>query len=262
VPARRLGLTSRALCRTLAALAAAGASVALAGCATGPPPPASQQELSYAETFPFFKLYWVGREFAHAPVTAVDGLASYDPATGETVYYGDCKLHGGLLGGSLLGEGECELPLRITSVIYVPRSNAPLGAQRNTLIRGVPAVIYERGTAIELYTGHLAIEIRAEGSAQAMLAAQLMRPLNAPGTAGERLPLPTYCPGLVGPTGRRLATVLAHLPDQACKRREAAEAEAQAERSRGASRSQRRPRAGAGAGGQVRRALPRTRSSR
>jgi len=186
--------------------------LAIAGCATGPPPPVSSQELGAAETFPYYKVYWVGRQFEHVPLTAVEGLANYDPATGESAYYGNCEGH-----ASLLGEGTCKLPLRITSVVYVPRSNAALGAQRNTLIAGVPAVVYEGGRSIVLYSGHLAIKVSAQSPAAARAAAGRLRPLNAPGSAGEALPLPTYCPSLYGPMPAHLAYVMAHLPDRACQ---------------------------------------------
>jgi hypothetical protein len=192
--------------------AATALCLALAGCTTGPPPPVSAQELEAAETFPYYKVYWVGHRFKQVPLTAVDGLASYAPANGETVYYGDCQGH-----ASLLGEGTCKLPLQITSVIYVPRSNDALGAQRNTLIRGVPAAIYEGGRAVVLYTGHLAIKVSAQTPAAALRAIRVMRPVNAPGSAGDPLPPPTYCPSLYGPIPRREAGALARLPDHACQ---------------------------------------------
>jgi hypothetical protein len=212
----------RLLAGTLGAAVAVAGCLALAGCATGPPPPVGAQELSYAETFPYFKLYWVGREFDGRPLTAVDGLASYEPDSGESVYYGGCEPHGGLL-----GEGACQLPLRITSVIYVPHSNGVLGPQSNRLLRGVPAVLYDHGRSIELYSGHLAIDVSAAKPADALLAVRLLRPLNAPGAPGEPLPPPTYCPGLVGAVAGHLARVLAALPDRACQRRAAEEAEAE-----------------------------------
>lgn len=186
--------------------------LALSACGTGAPPPVSSQELGAAETFPYYKVYWVGRNFGHAALTAVDGLASYSPSSGESVYYGDCQGH-----ASLLGEGTCKLPLQVTSLVYVPSSNAGLGAQRNAMIRGVPAVIYEQGRAIELYTGHLAIRLTALSEAGAMQAAQLLRPLNAPGSPGEALPAPTYCPSLYGPVHGQLVQLLARLPDRACQ---------------------------------------------
>jgi hypothetical protein len=175
----------------------------------------STAELAQGETFPYYKLYWVGRHFLGHPLTAVDGLAAYNPAIGESVYYGSCSSR-----GSLLGEGSCRLPLEITTVVYVPHSNRVLGDQKNTVIRGVPASIYTQRRSIELYSGHLAIDITSDTAAHALRAAALLRPLNAPGSAGEPLPLPTYCPGLYGPRTRRVAAVIqqvrAQLPRGAC----------------------------------------------
>jgi hypothetical protein len=189
--------------------------IACAGCSTGPPPPVGAQELSQAETFPYYKLYWVGRSFLHHPLTAVDGRATYNPVNGESDYYGSCSS-----GGGLLGEGACNLPLRVTTLVYVPHPNRPLGEQQNVLIRGVPATIYNRGRSINLYSGHLAIELTADTAAHAMLAAGWLRPLNAPGAAGETLPLPTYCPRLYGPRPRQVRSVMAqlrrNLPRRAC----------------------------------------------
>jgi hypothetical protein len=50
-----------------------------------------------------------------------------------------------------------------------------------------------------------------------MLAAEGLRPLNVPGSATGPLPLPVYCPGLTGPTSRRLRETMSHLPEQACQ---------------------------------------------
>jgi hypothetical protein len=190
-------------------------SLAASACTTGPPPPVSAQELAHGETFPYYKLYWVGRYFLGHPLTAVDGRGSYDPAIGQSVYYGNCSSRGGLL-----GEGSCKLPLQITTVIYAPHSNRDLGEQENALIRGVPASIYDMGHSIELYTGHVAIEISSDTAADALRAARRLRPLNAPGAAGEALPVPTYCPGLYGPVSPAeaslIARVRARLPQRAC----------------------------------------------
>jgi hypothetical protein len=190
-------------------------SLGASACTTGPPPPVSAQELAGGETFPYYKLYWVGRYFYGHPLTAVDGLANYDPAVGQSVYYGNCSS-----GGGLLGEGSCKLPLQVTTGIYTPHSNRDLGRQQNRVIRGVPASIYNAGRSIELYTGHLSIEIAANTAADALRAARSLRPLNAPGAPGEALPEPTYCPGLYGPLppeeAALIARVRARLPRRAC----------------------------------------------
>ncbi len=196
-----------------AAALLACAAIALAGCATGPAPAISPGELANAELFPYFKLYWAGRRFAGAPVTAVSGRTGYSPRTGESVYYGNCANE-----TSLLGEGTCRLPLEITTFIYAPHTNATLGPQRNVILRSVPAVIFDHERSIDLYTGHLEIQLRARTGAAALQAVAMLQPLNAPGSTAEALPAPTYCPSLEGAISAALARLLADLPDHACER--------------------------------------------
>jgi len=189
------------------------------GCATGHPAPLSAQALQDAETFPYYRIYWVGRRFGGYPLTAADGLKGYSSSIGDSVYYGDCVHEKGILGG-----GSCQLPLQVTTVIYRLHSNTTLGAQRNALIRGVPAVIYDEGRSIELYSGRVAIDIFSDGLAHATQAARALRPLNAPGSATGPLPPPVYCPGLSGAMNARLRRTMANLPGYACQRAAAIEA--------------------------------------
>jgi hypothetical protein len=193
------------------------AALAVSGCTTGPPPPVSPQELAGGELFPFFRVYWVGRYFLDQPLTAVDNRETYIPSIGESIDYGTCAPEGGLLGG-----GPCQLPLQVTTVVYVPHINKSLGPQRNVVIRGVPAVIYDQGREIALYSGHLEIDLSAATGADALAATKLLRPLNAPGSAGETLPSPTYCPGLSGAlppaVNATIARLRARLPKLACPR--------------------------------------------
>ena len=194
-------------------------AVLMGGCSTGHPPPLSAQALEEAETFPYYPVYWVGRNFGRYPLTAADGKKGYSSAIGDSVYYGDCVRQTGILGG-----GSCQLPLQIVTVIYRLHSNATLGPQSNTVIRGVPAVVYDEGRSIELYSGQLAIDIFSDTFAHALQAAEKLRPLNAPGSSTAALPPPVYCPGLSGPRPRRLRSVLARLPRGACQSAAAAEA--------------------------------------
>jgi hypothetical protein len=210
----------RRAARSSAVLAVLGASVlAMAGCSTSHPPPLSAQALEEAETFPYYPIYWVGRDFGSYPLTAVDGKKGYNSEIGDSVYYGDCVREKSILGG-----GSCQLPLQVTTVIYRLHSNAALGAQTNTVIRGVPAVIYEEGRSVELYSGRQAIDVFSDTPAQALLAAEGLRPLNAPGSATGALPAPVFCPGLSGPRPRGVRVVMAKLPNHACQRAAAAEA--------------------------------------
>jgi hypothetical protein len=203
---------------TLAALAATG-------CSTGQPGAISRGDLAEAQTFPYFRVYWVGRSFQGHHLAAVDGLKGYIASVGDSVYYGDCVQSKGIFGG-----GSCQLPLQVTTVIYHNHSNKALGAQRNILVRGVPGVVYDEGHSIELYTGRVAIDIFADTYAHAIAGALRVRPVNAPGSATGDLPPPVYCPGLWGPIEPPIQHALQTLPGQACQRAQANEAFAQAVR--------------------------------
>jgi hypothetical protein len=209
---------------SLAGLALAGLTLACAvgGCATSHPRPISAGALAEAETFPYYRVYWVGPSFAGQPLVAADGQKGYISTVGDSVYYGDCVHGRGVLGGG----GSCLLPLQVTTVIYQLHSNATLGPQRNLLVRGVPATVYDSGRSLELYSGRVAIDIFSNSFSHALAAAMQLLPLNAPGSASGNLPPPIYCPGLSGPLDGRLRRVLANLPGHACQRAAAAEATA------------------------------------
>lgn len=208
-------ITARRRCaRTAALLLAAGcAALALGGCGTSHPRPIAAVELAEAQTFPYYRVYWVGPRFDGHPLAAADGLRGYIPTVGDSVYYGDCVRGKGLLGGS----GSCLLPLQVTTVIYGLHSNAALGKQRNMLVRGVPATVYDEGRAIEIYTGRVAIDIFSDTFAHALQAGEELRPLNAPGSAAGALAPPVYCPGLSGAINASVAHAMANLPRHACQ---------------------------------------------
>jgi hypothetical protein len=204
------------------ALALLGLAAFASGCGTVHPPALGAAALAEAQTFPYFKLYWAGPSFAGHPLAATDGLKSYSAGIGDSVYYGDCVSGKGLLGGG----GSCLLPLQVTTVIYSLHSNAPLGPQRNMLIRGVPATIYNEERSIELYSGRVAIDVYSDTLAHALQATGQLQPLNAPGSPGN-LPPPVYCPGLSGPVSPKLATVMNALPGHPCQKARAALAASQ-----------------------------------
>jgi hypothetical protein len=204
------------------ALALLAVAAFASGCGTVHPPELGGAALAEAQTFPYFKLYWAGPTFAGHPLAATDGLKSYSAGIGDSVYYGDCVSGKGLLGGG----GSCLLPLQVTTVIYSLHSNAPLGPQRNMLIRGVPATVYNEERSIELYSGRVAIDVYSDTLAHALLAAGQLQPLNAPGSAGK-LPPPVYCPGLSGPVPPQLAAVMNALPGHPCQKARAALAASQ-----------------------------------
>ena len=208
----------RAAAPLLAAVAIAAALVAL-GCATGPPGPIARGDLAEAQTFPYFKLYWVGPRFAGRPLAAVDGLKSYISSVGDSVYYGDCLQSKGVFSG-----GSCRLPLQVSTVIYRPHSNTTLGPQRNIVERGVPATVYDEGRSLELYTGRVAIDIFSDSYAHALKAASELRAVNAPGSSSGGLPAPIYCPGLSGAMDAQLASIMQRLSARICQRTASAKA--------------------------------------
>ena len=213
IPAPRARRAGRVLLG-LALIALAGAA---GGCATGHPRPVAAVELAEAQSFPYYRVYWVGPRFQGNALAAVDGLRSYINTVGDSVYYGDCVRSKGIFGG-----GSCLLPLQVTTVIYRLHSNATLGPQSNTIVRGVPATVYDEGRSIEIYSGRVAIDIFSDSFTRALAAAQELRPLNAPGSASGPLPPPVYCPGLSGSIDAKLKRLLAQLPGRACQRAAAA----------------------------------------
>lgn len=220
---RRKARRYKLLAARAAAIPAAIAAVALAcGCGTGPPAAISAGELAEAQTFPYYRVYWAGPSFDGHPLVAADGLKGYIEKIGDSVYYGDCVKGKGIFGG-----GSCLLPLQVTTVIYRLHSNSPLGPQRNMVIRGVPATVYDEGRSIELYTGRVAIDVFSDTFAHDLQATSRLLPINAPGSANGDLPAPIYCPGLHGPVNAVLARVLKSLPGHACQSDAAEEAFAQ-----------------------------------
>jgi hypothetical protein len=186
------------------------------GCGTGRPGPIERGLLSEAQTFPFFKVYWVGPSFQGSRLAAADGLKGYIASVGDSVYYGDCVHGKGIFGG-----GSCLLPLQVTTVVYTLHRNATLGPQNNVVIRGVPATIYDEGRSIELYTGRVAIDIFSDTFAHALAASTELKPVNAPGSSAGNLPPPVYCPQLSGAIDPHVQTVLEHLPRRVCQHTQA-----------------------------------------
>jgi hypothetical protein len=184
------------------------------GCGSGQPAALNARELAEAQTFPFYRVYWVGPRFGPYRLVAADGLHNYVSGIGDGVYYGDC-----LTGKtSALGGSGCQLPLQITTLIYTRHANVPLGPQRNVLLRGVPAVVYDRGHSVELYSGRVAINVSSTSFAEALRAIVALRPINAPGSVGGPLPPPVYCPGLTPRRPTAVRNALLDLPGHACQK--------------------------------------------
>jgi hypothetical protein len=205
--------------RVALALLGAGVALALGGCGTSHPRPILVGELAEAQTFPYYRVYWVGPSFDGYPLAAADGLTGYLPSVGDSVYYGDC-----VGGKGILSDGNCQLPLQVTTVIYILHSNSSFESQRNIVVRGVPATVYGEGHSLEIYTGRVAIDIFSDSYAHALQATDELYPLNAPGSATGDLPPPVYCPGLAGAIPPNVARVMANLPHHVCQQTAAQEA--------------------------------------
>ncbi|HEX2016124.1 MAG TPA: hypothetical protein VGN69_05465 [Solirubrobacteraceae bacterium] len=164
------------------------AVVLLGACRRVSPPMLAPSALTATRHFKVLPVYWVGMRFDGVPLTAADRPADYDPSLGMRVYYGDCLRH-----RSPLGSGGCTLPLEITSVLLKVHSNQPLGVHHATHRRGVPAVIFDHGRSIELYTGRVAIDIFATTARRAERAVRALRTLNTrPSYRSGPLPPPDY----------------------------------------------------------------------
>ncbi|MGI8801757.1 MAG: hypothetical protein ACR2KV_06230 [Solirubrobacteraceae bacterium] len=164
--------------------------IALAGCSTHPALPITSADLGLARQFDLFTFYWVGTDFHGIQLTAADSKREYDASVGVRAYYGNCRK------SPLVSTSGCRLPLEIATVLYKPHSNEGLGARQETLIRGVPAEIYNDGSSIELYTGRLAIDIYAESPGLARAAAEALVPLNRAAPATRALEPPRLPPGV------------------------------------------------------------------
>ena len=132
----------------------------------------SAAAITTARAFKEFTVYWAGPEVGGAPVTEADSPLYFYAPVGFTMYYGNCEARGGL------HDGGCTLPLKITTSIYSPHSDASFGPQRWVQFHGVPAVIYHGGNDIELYTDKMNVDIVADSPQRAVAAAEALRPFN------------------------------------------------------------------------------------
>jgi hypothetical protein len=183
--ARRIRARQTALAGIVAATAA------LAGCTTHQVPPLSATAITAARGFKEFTVYWAGLRVGNAQLTEADSpLYFYNsPQIGFTMYYGNCEPRGGLR------DGGCTLPLKITTAFYTAHSDASFGPQRWTYFHGVPAVIYDGGDDIEIYTQSKQVDIVADSPARALEAARALTPFNrGVSVADPAFPPPYYTP--------------------------------------------------------------------
>ena len=172
-------------------VAALALGALIGGCATAAPPPVTAAQLSYARSFDLYTVYWAGRRIDGVPLTQADGMGSYDEHYGVTLSYGDCEHK------SLLSLGGCTVPVRITTVLYVPHSNVSFGHYRYIRMHGVRALLANGGDEIELYTGPVAIDVVGANAKITRDAAAALRPFNRPVSADwPAFPPPDYQPGV------------------------------------------------------------------
>jgi len=176
MPERRLSsLAARRRARSLALLGCVTAGLAFAGCGNtlqDQPIPHNTLETLLVAPYP---VYWLGRSFGGLQITE----AGHDPGGAFNVQYGDCVVG---------GQSTCVPPLRVVTSpdnSFVPGAAT---AQRTELVRGVQAVVAQRGATIEIPTAGVVVDVYAETPALARAAAATIAPINEVGAPGEALP--------------------------------------------------------------------------
>jgi hypothetical protein len=195
-----------------AAMLAAMAAL-LAGCATHEAPPISAADMWAASSFKEFTVYWAGKKIDGVPLTAADNLADFHSGVGFELYYGNCMSRG------TFHTGGCVLPLKVTTARYSPHSDVSFGPQHWIIVHQVPAVVYQGGNDLEIYTDRQTIDIAAATPKLASDAAAALEPFNRVPTASfPAFPQPYYTPnpsqaelnaladGATGPIGNTGAT--------------------------------------------------------
>jgi hypothetical protein len=122
-----------------------------------------------------YPVYWLGRSFQGMSITA----AGHDPGGSFTVQYGDC-VEG--------GQSTCVPPLKIVTSpdnSFVAGGSTP---QRSAVLRGVAAVIAQKGHTIEIATAGVVVGIYADRPRLAAAAARTIVPINEVGVPGAQLP--------------------------------------------------------------------------
>lgn len=122
-----------------------------------------------------YPVYWAGRSFRGLAITE----ATHDPSGAFSLQYGDC-VEG--------GQSTCVPALRVVTSpdnSFVPGGSTP---QHGALVRGVGAVLAQRGRTIAIPTGGVVVSIYADSARLASAAADTVVPINEPGTPGGQLP--------------------------------------------------------------------------
>jgi len=110
---------------------------------------------------------------------------------GVTMFYGNC-VH-----KSVLKLGGCTLPLKVTTVWYIPHSNISLGPQRKVRVHGVPAVIFNHGDEVEVYTDAMAVDVIGATPKLTLAGIKQLTTFNRkPSVAWPAFPPPEFTPGV------------------------------------------------------------------
>lgn len=161
---------------TLAALALLALSTVIAACGnTIQAQPISDNTLQQLVSFEKFPVYWLGASF-HALQLASFGT---DPGGAYTIQYGNCTVE---------SASNCVSPLELISSpdnAFLPSAGIETTP---TQVRGVSALAAQGGEVIELRTGPIVIDVRANSARLARAAAQEMVPVNEVGQPRGRLP--------------------------------------------------------------------------
>ncbi|MFI4991705.1 MAG: hypothetical protein ACHQHO_12445 [Solirubrobacterales bacterium] len=122
-----------------------------------------------------YPVYWLGRSFRGLQITD----ASHDPSGAFSVQYGDCVVG---------GQSTCVTPV---SVVTSPDNSFVAGGttpQASAVLRGVQAVLAQRGHTVAIATGGVVVSVYADSARLAAAAAQTIVPINEVGEPGAPLP--------------------------------------------------------------------------
>lgn len=174
-PPLRANPRGRRVAATLLAITSLALAWTLGGCGDtlqDKPIPHNNLEALIVAPYP---VYWLGRSFAGLAVSE----ASHDPGGAFAVQYGNCVVG---------GQSTCVPPLRVVTSpdnSFVPGGVTP---QHGARVRGVEAVVAQRGETLEIATAGVVVSINADSAALAAAAARTIVPINEPGGPGEPLP--------------------------------------------------------------------------
>ncbi len=113
-----------------------------------------------------YPVYWLGRSFQGLQITD----ASHDPGGAFSVQYGDCVVG---------GQSTCVTPAAASSPRPTTASSPAAARSRSTaVLRGVQAVLAERGRTVAIATGGVVVDVYADSARLAAAAAQTIVPIN------------------------------------------------------------------------------------